>query len=104
MAATTSPTGSVQRERVASDLRFCSLIGQSPGVKTPADDGFVSINSGLGQAAPVVARTALPIHASMLCDRGEMSVALRYLGSPRTAVHLGGMMTAASGWRSATAS
>src|SRR5690242_16996442 len=51
-------------EHVAPDLRLGPLIGQSPGVETPTDDGFVSIHPGLGQAPAVVARAALPTHTS----------------------------------------
>src|SRR5437868_5531090 len=64
-------------ERVAPDLRLAPLVGQSPGVKPPADDGFVSTHRGLGQAPAVVARTALPAETPVLCNRREMSVALR---------------------------
>src|SRR5436309_2482065 len=64
-------------EHVASNLRLGPLIGQSSGVKTPADDGFVSIYPGFGQAPAIVARTALPAEAPTLCNRREMSVALR---------------------------
>src|SRR5919199_2906388 len=70
-------------EHVAPDLRLGPLIGQSPGVKAPADDGLVSIHSGLGQASAIVARAALPTHAPVPCDRREMSVALRCRGLAR---------------------
>ena len=42
-------------ENVASNLRLGSLIGQSSGLKTPADDGLVAIHCGFGQAAAIVA-------------------------------------------------
>jgi hypothetical protein len=42
-------------EGIASDLRFGSLIAQSPSVKTPTDDGFVSRHCGFSQAAAIVA-------------------------------------------------
>src|SRR5690349_17615576 len=63
-------------EHVAPDLRLGPLSGQSPGVEAPADDGFVSIHPGFGQAAAVVARAALPTHAPVFCNRREMPVAL----------------------------
>ena len=63
-------------EHVAPDLCLGPLIGQSPGVKSPAYDGFVAKHRGFNQAAAIIARTTLPAHASMLCDRREMLVAL----------------------------
>jgi hypothetical protein len=52
-------------------------------MKTPTDDCFVSIHGGFGQAPTIVARTALPADAPMLCDRRKMSVALRCRGLVR---------------------
>jgi hypothetical protein len=41
-------------ERGAPDFRLCPLIGQSPGVKSPADDRLVSKHRGLNQASSIV--------------------------------------------------
>src|SRR6202171_882834 len=59
-------------EHIASDFCLGPLIGQSPGVETPADDGLIAKHRRFDQTPAAVAR--------------------------------GGMMTAASGCRSATAS
>ena len=41
-------------EHVASDFRLGPLIGQSPGVKAPADDGLVAKHGGLDQTSSIV--------------------------------------------------
>jgi len=64
-------------EHVASDFCLGPLIAQSPGVKSPADDGLVAKHRCLNQTAAIIARASLPAHASMFCDSGEMRVALR---------------------------
>ena len=42
-------------EHAAPDFRLGPLIGQSPGVKAPADDGLVAKHRGLDQASSIVA-------------------------------------------------
>lgn len=64
-------------EDIASDLCLGPLIGQSPGVKTTADDGLVSILRRFDQAASRISGTPLPADASVLCDGREMLIALR---------------------------
>jgi hypothetical protein len=56
-------------EGIAPDLRLSPLIAQSPSVKTPTDDRLVSRHCGFGQAAAIVARAPLPVHASTCFDR-----------------------------------
>src|ERR1700735_835622 len=58
---------------------FClgPLIGQSPCVKSSADDGLVAKHRRLSQTPAIVARASLPAHASMLCNGREMFVTLR---------------------------
>ena len=41
-------------ENAAPDFRFCPLIGQSPGMESPADDGLVAKHGGLDQASSIV--------------------------------------------------
>ena len=41
-------------EHIASDFRLGPLIGQSPGVESPADDGLVANHRGLNQASSIV--------------------------------------------------
>jgi hypothetical protein len=41
-------------ENAAPDFGFCPLIGQSPGVESPADDGLVAKHDGLDQAPSIV--------------------------------------------------
>jgi hypothetical protein len=41
-------------ENVAPEFRLRPLIGQSPGVESPADDGLVAKHGGLDQASPIV--------------------------------------------------
>jgi hypothetical protein len=36
-------------ENIAPDLRFCPLIGQTPGIKPPTNDGFAPIYCRLNQ-------------------------------------------------------
>ncbi len=64
-------------EHVAANLCLGLLIGQSPAVKPPADNGLVAIHCGFDQAPAIVARTTLPIHASMFLNLCNMSIALR---------------------------
>src|SRR3954467_3076668 len=63
-------------ERVAGDFRFGSLIGQSPGMKTPADDGLVAIHRRFDEAPPAVSATTLPADAAVVLDRTQMAIAL----------------------------
>jgi hypothetical protein len=56
-------------ENVAPDFCFGPLIGQSPGIKAPADDGLVAKHRGLDQTPSIVTRTTLPAHTTMLFDR-----------------------------------
>ena len=51
-------------EDVAPDFCLGLLIGQSPSVKPPADNGLVAIYCGLGQASAIIAGAALPTHAT----------------------------------------
>ena len=62
---------------VASNLCFDLLTGQSPGEKSPSNDGFVPIHRSLNEASTVVARTTLPADATMLLDGCNMLIALR---------------------------
>jgi hypothetical protein len=64
-------------EHVAANLCLGPLIGQSPGVKPPADNGLVAIHCGFDQAPAIVALTTLPINASMFLNLCNMSIALR---------------------------
>src|SRR3954463_8866361 len=41
-------------ERVAGDFRLGLLIGQSPGMQTPADDRLVAIHRRLHEASPAI--------------------------------------------------
>lgn len=63
-------------EHVAADFCLDPLIGQSPGVELPSDDGLVAIHPRFDQAAARVAGTALPPYASMLRDVCNMAVPL----------------------------
>ncbi len=65
-------------QHIASKLCFDLLTGQSPGEESPSNDGFVPIHCGLNEASPVVARTTLPAHATMLFDGCNMLIALRH--------------------------
>ena len=67
-------------KRVAGDFGFGLLIGQSPGMKTPADDGLVAIHRRLHQAPPAISGTTLPSDAAMLLDRTQMIITLRRVG------------------------
>ena len=91
-------------ERVAGDFGLGPLIGESPGVKTPADDGLVSVHRGFNEAPPGISGTPLPANTPLPCDRLEMLVALCGRTLAQNAVDRGGMLTAASGWHFATAS
>jgi hypothetical protein len=70
-------------EGVAGDFRFGLLIGQSPGMKTPADDGLVAIHCRFGEAPPAISRATLPSDAAVLLDRPQMIIALRRAGLPQ---------------------
>src|SRR4051794_29231687 len=70
----TQPGHSV--EHVAGDFRFGSLIGQSPGMKTPADDGLVAIHRRFHKAPPAISATTLPADAAVVLDRTQMAIAL----------------------------
>jgi hypothetical protein len=41
-------------ENAAPDFGFCPLIGQRPGVESPADDGLVAKHRGLDNASSIV--------------------------------------------------
>jgi hypothetical protein len=64
-------------ERVAGDFGFGLLIGQSPGMKTPADDGLVAIHRRLHEAPPAIPTATLPSDAAVVLDRTQMVIALR---------------------------
>src|SRR4051795_9039099 len=49
-------------EGVAGDFGFGSLIGQTSGMKTPANDGLVAIHRGPHEAAPAISRAMLPFN------------------------------------------
>src|SRR5271166_3504159 len=42
-------------KHVAPDFCLGPLIGQNPGVKTPADDGLVAKHRGLNQTSAIIA-------------------------------------------------
>jgi hypothetical protein len=63
-------------ENVASNSRLGPLIGQNPGMESPANDRFVAKHRGLNQASSIVTRTTLPPYTSMPSDRCNMKVAL----------------------------
>src|SRR3954463_3874757 len=67
-------------ERVAGDFGFGLLIGQSPSMKTPADDGLVAIHRRFDEAPPAISRATLPSDAAVLLDRPKMVIALRRAG------------------------
>src|SRR3954452_19200307 len=67
-------------ERVAGDFGFGLLVGQSPGMKTPADDGLVAIHRGFHEAPSAISRATLPSNATVLLDRTQMIIALRRAG------------------------
>src|SRR5260221_14741736 len=85
-------------EDAAADPCLSLMIGQSPGVKRPADDGLVSVHRGFNEAPPGISGAALPSKAPMLFDRSRMVIALRRPGLARN-----GMITVAAGWRCITA-
>jgi hypothetical protein len=64
-------------EHVASDFRLGPLVGQSPCVKSSADDGLVAKHCRLNQTPAIIARASLPAHAPVLRDGREMFVPLR---------------------------
>src|SRR3954447_26525816 len=53
-------------ERVAGDFRFGPLIGQSPGMKRPADDRLVAIHRRPREPPPAISRAALPADAAVV--------------------------------------
>ena len=67
-------------EGVAGDFGFGLLIGQSPGIKTPADDSLVTIHRRIHQAPPAISGTTLPSDAAVLLDRPQMIITLRRAG------------------------
>src|SRR3954462_16041672 len=67
-------------EGVAGDFGFGLLVGQSPGMKTPADDGLVWIHRRFHQAPPAISTATLPSNAAVLLDRTKMPIALRRAG------------------------
>src|SRR4051794_10118702 len=91
-------------EGVAGDFGFGLLVGQSPGMKTPADDGLVAIHRRLDEAPPAISRATLPSNAAVVLDRTKMVIALRRAGLTGTAVERGGMITRAAGCRCRTSS
>jgi hypothetical protein len=58
-----------------SDFRFRLLIGQSPGVKPPSNDGLVATHRRFNEAPPAVTRASLPPDAPVAFDRSEMRIA-----------------------------
>jgi len=62
-------------EDVAADLCLGLLIGQSPGVKTPAEDGFICTSRFQRGSARSI-RNSAASHYAPACDRREMLVAL----------------------------
>src|SRR4051794_23138116 len=64
-------------KRIAGDFGFDLLIGQSPGVETPTDDGLVAIHRRLHEAASAVSATTLPPDPAVLLHRTQMLIALR---------------------------
>src|SRR5260221_5645368 len=70
-------------EDVAADPCLSLLSGQSPGVKTLADDGLVSVHRGFNEAPPGISGAALPSKAPMLFDRSKMLISLRRPGLAR---------------------
>ena len=67
-------------EGIAGDFGFGLLIRQSPGLKTPADDGLVAVHRRLDEAAPAIARATLPSDMAVVLDRAKMVIALRGTG------------------------
>ena len=63
-------------ERIASDLCFCTLIEQTPSMKSSANDGLVAIDRCLNQTPSIVTRSTLPAHPTMLRNHRNMPVAL----------------------------
>src|SRR4051812_30803967 len=63
-------------ERVAGDFGLGLLIRQSPGMKTPADDGLVAIHRRFHEAPPAISRVTLPSNAAVVLDRSNMVIAL----------------------------
>ena len=52
-------------EDCASDSRLRLLIGQSPGVKAPPNDGLVAEHRCFNEAPSAIARTPLPADPSV---------------------------------------
>src|SRR3954466_8302542 len=63
----------------AADPGFRFLSRQSPGAKTPTDEGFVAEHGGLPQRAPAVADRRLPAQAPLVLD--HLSFWSRRLGA-----------------------
>src|SRR5262245_17959657 len=63
-------------ERIASDLGFGALIGQTPSTETSANDGLVAIYRCLDQTPSIVTRSTLPAYSTMLGNHCNMPVAL----------------------------
>src|SRR3979409_522125 len=76
-------------ERVAGEFGFGLLIRQSPGMKTPADDGLVAIHRRLHEAPPAISGTTLPSNTAMVLDRTQMIIALGNSGTGKTHLALG---------------
>ena len=60
-----------------SDSRLRLLIGQSPGVKSPSNDGLVAKHRRFNQASSAITRAPLPLHPAVPVDRSKMRIALR---------------------------
>src|SRR4051794_17385531 len=75
---------------VAGVFGFVFLMGQSRGMKPPADDVLVAIHRRLNEAPPAISRATLPANAAVVFDRTQMLIALRRAGALRTAVERGG--------------
>src|ERR1700688_3213775 len=65
-------------EDLASDSCFRLLIGQSPGMKAPPNDGLVAKHRRFNEAPSAIARVPSPAGPSMRFDRSEMRIARSY--------------------------
>src|SRR3954470_10755503 len=63
-------------EGVAGDFGFGLLVGQTPGMETPADDGLVAIHRRLEEAPSAIPRATLPANAAVVLERTQMLIAL----------------------------
>jgi hypothetical protein len=61
-------------EHIAADFCLGLLIGQSSGLKFPADDGLVAKHRGFNQTPAVVTLTTLPSHPPVLVNHCQMPI------------------------------